>query len=471
VFDAADTGDFNIQAKDSGGNAALINLLHVAGKPTEVRDDTLHAAGAIRVMLPETIDATTGYVYIPGTLFAADAAGARNGFVVVSGVPADSLPGLCIVENRNSAGTSIQQKITIIPGDTTVIANPMWCHSLRLYLNTTVTGAGVQGDVLDFPVNIRFNKSMFNFSEALPNGEDIRLSKSNGEPLPFEIEFWDSHTGNAELWVTIDTVFGNDKTHYMLLYWGNPAAAARSNGSAVFDTVRGFQGVWHLSAAEKDSAFDATANRYHGVPYLMKANSGTAGIGRLFDGSGCIVMPQTETSKLSVSLNGFYTVSAWVYVDAPDTAFHVLAGKGSEQYSLIMRSKESDSRWELLALSDSAAPAWTSVACTAPVRTGQWNYIVGVRSGSGRYLYVNGTMVQSQESTADNPTPLPRNTGCDFSIGGFPPDIQNGMQGGGFFKGILDEVRFSSVAMSADWIRLCYANQEMVDSLVVYGEQ
>jgi hypothetical protein len=37
-----------------------------------------------------------------------------------------------------------------------------------------------------------------------------------------------------------------------------------------------------------------------------------------------------------------------------------------------------------------------------------------------------------------------------------------------YFKGMLDEVRISSGACSADWIRLCYMNQKSDDALVVF---
>jgi hypothetical protein len=37
-----------------------------------------------------------------------------------------------------------------------------------------------------------------------------------------------------------------------------------------------------------------------------------------------------------------------------------------------------------------------------------------------------------------------------------------------FFNGIIDEVRVSSIDLSADWIKLCFMNQRPDDKLIVF---
>ena len=39
-----------------------------------------------------------------------------------------------------------------------------------------------------------------------------------------------------------------------------------------------------------------------------------------------------------------------------------------------------------------------------------------------------------------------------------------------FFKGKIDEVCLASTARSADWIRLCYMNQNTEDRLVTFSK-
>jgi hypothetical protein len=48
------------------------------------------------------------------------------------------------------------------------------------------------------------------FSQAQFGGSDIRFTKADNTFLPYEIERWDSAHSQAEIWVKVDTVFGND---------------------------------------------------------------------------------------------------------------------------------------------------------------------------------------------------------------------------------------------------------------------
>ena len=102
---------------------------------------------------------------------------------------------------------------------------------------------------------------------------------------------------------------------------------------------------------------------------------------------------------------------------------------------------------------------------SAQART--WTYLTGVRAGTREYLYVNGELADSAISF--NPSTIQRYTGFDFLIGRNrnPANDTTGF----FFKGIIDEVRVTSVAPSAEWIKLCYMNQKADDRLLVFGSR
>ena len=57
----------------------------------------------------------------------------------------------------------------------------------KIYLNTSVSGAGVYGNVADFPVLVRLTGSVFDFSQALADGSDLRFSGPDGAHLAYEI--------------------------------------------------------------------------------------------------------------------------------------------------------------------------------------------------------------------------------------------------------------------------------------------
>jgi hypothetical protein len=475
-FNIADSGDFNIQAVAVSGRTVLVKGIHAAGAAISTLTDTLRNPGVIKIAMPENFDPSSGYVYIPGTIISADARGAQNNFLILSGVPADSITDVFFAATLSSSPRVLQQNIVITPGDTELVVNPGWRHVRKLFLNTTIRGAGVSINVINFPVFIRLGMSWgaFNFSEADGHGADIRFSKSDGAPLFHEIEAWDSLKNYAEIWVNVDTVFGNNDTQYVVMHWGNPGAVSASNGTKVFDTARGFQGVWHLETIQSDTVYDATFNHYHGVSFPVGANPSNPsniGIGRSFDGTACFVVPQTESSMLTVPLNGNYSIFAWIYVQKQDTTFRVIAGKGSKQYSLSIRNEASQPKWSMVACIDSVAPTWKSAADSNPVKYNQWIMLAGVCRGGEVNLYVNGVQVSAPTVSMQDFASVPPNADGNFAIGGFVSSSQNGAEGGGYFNGIIDEVQFHNVAKGADWIRLYYENQQVADSLVVFGVQ
>jgi hypothetical protein len=469
-FTIPDSGYFNIQATSPDQKAVLIRSVGLFGSTVALPADTLRTTGVLKVAFPDSTDPEAGYVYVPGTSLMADAAGARNGFVFVNGVPAGPIPGVCIVPNGIPSGRVIKPDLVVSPGDTAVILNSGWQHMARLFLNTTARGAGVNGPVFDFPVYIMLAYWNFNFNEARAHGEDVRFAKSDGTLLSHEIGQWDSAKCVAEIWVKADTIFGNNDRQYILMYWGNPDAAGASDGPSVFETADGFQGVWHLAdELMTDSSRDATINNYTCAPWFKTASSirrWNNPIGREFDGTRCVVMPLTASSSLCAPQNGPYTISAWVYVDSPDSLSHLIAGI-DRRYSLNLRPVQGSQRWEFITFADTAA-AGSSVIDDRAVLYGDWSYLFGVCDGSSQYLYVNGRQVQSPARITPSLASLPRSAQRDFSIGGYVPGNPDSLQNSGFFIGIIDEVRFENVARSADWIRLSYENQQLNDSLVEF---
>jgi hypothetical protein len=359
------------------------------------------------------------------------------------------------------------EQVTAISGDTVSIPMAGWNFAKKLFLNTTASGANISGNVVDFPVLIRLNSGTISFSDAKSEGEDLRFTKSDGTPLPYEIERWDASQGSAELWVRVDTVFGNDSTHFINMYWGNASAAAASNGAVVFDTANGFQGVWHLNESTGQPAKDATANHFDGTPSSAApaAVSGTIGLAQHFNGiSNYLQMRGTAGSKLNFSETDTFAVSAWVYADTlVDSTSHMIVGKGHQQYYLKLFFGPQGQHWEFTEyIGDSV---W-HITNYVPAVAKSWKYLFGIREGNTQYLYLDGALVNSNTMIAD--ANAPRDTSNDVTIGRYLQFVTQTNQGYAFFEGIIDEVRISNVSRSADWIKLCFMNQKAVDKLVRY---
>jgi hypothetical protein len=468
VFKGVKPGSYNVLAVHLARRTRLlITGIEVAlADTTPVPSGVLLEPGAIRLRAAGGIP-LDGYGYIPGTDIAAFPANG-GGEVVLDSVPAGMVPEVRFVAAGDSAAVT-RSNVLVKPGDTVTIANLFWKYAQQVCLNTSTSGANVEGDALDFPVLIRLNSSNFDFNQALADGADIRFTKTDNTFLPCEIERWDAANRKAEVWVKVDTVHGNDSAQTIMMYWGNAAAANASNSAAVFDTANGFQGVWHLSEAGSAFAFDATVNHYDGTPYGMSetsATAGTIGKARHFDGvSSYITMPNTANSKLNFTQDGYYTVSAWVFADTLDNFSHLIVSKGYEQYYLRITSWNSPSpQWEFVEFNETTK--WET--STFPATGRQWTLLTGVRQGSRQFLYCNGVLVDSTIEAWSNV--VSRNTANDLSIGKFLQQVNVPIPGEGydFFKGAIDEVRILSTAQNQDWVRLCYMNQRSDDRLVQF---
>ena len=245
--------------------------------------------------------------------------------------------------------------------------------------------------------------------------------------MPYEIERWDAAGQQAEIWVKVDTVFGNDSTHYVNIYWG-ASAAPMSNSAAVFDTANGFQGVWHLAEAGNTVAKDATINGYIGTPFGMTAASsvsGAIGMARNFNGSSAYIqMTGTATGKLNFSEDGFYSVSVWVNADTLD----VSADSGTSRHDLTIVSKDNCQyslkcfRTDFAFIQYKNAIGWES--SISPAIVAIWKYVVGVCSGTRQYLYVDGICMADSVNFLETSSRA-RSTASDVTIGKTPPGTNN----------------------------------------------
>jgi hypothetical protein len=449
---------YNIQAVHIiNRTRLLIRGVAASTDSTFVSADTLRKPGIIKVILSSGIDASNGYLYIPGTTNYSLLSN-TTGSVILDSVPAGvNLSIKYAVKGASILPQLVRDSIVVTSGGIMIIEYTDWKFSKKLILNTTASGAGVADTITDFPALIRLTGTNFIFAEAQSGGEDLRFTKSDGTPLPYEIERWDAVAQSAEIWARVDTIYGNDSAHYITMYWGNPSAASASNSPAVFDTGNGFQGVWHLKEGTGLPAKDATGNHFDGTPSATApaAISGAIGVALQFNGvSSYLQMKGTASGKLNFPEQGTYSVSAWIYADTLDTSYAKIIEKNNFQYKLQIDIAKS---WSFSEYENAIGFELTNSPATAK----SWVYLAGIRSGNMQYLYVNGVCVNAAIFAL--PSSIARDTTTDLSIG---KSAWNSVAE--YFKGRIDEARVESMARGADWIKLCYINQKQDNALVVF---
>ena len=316
---------------------------------------------------------------------------------------------------------------------------PGWQHEGSLYLITTPDGANLPASASEenFPVLIRLNQRTFDFSQAKPNGDDIRFS-AEGKPLAYQIEEWDSAAGSACLWVRIPVIKGNARQG-IKLHWGKPDAATESNGKAVFNESNGFVSVMHLNDPKEPKDEVGTL-----TPINLGATACPGMIGKAMNfvyGRPGVV--GGENIPNYPSGNSASSTELWFKdnkLPGPwGTRFVCWGNEGSGSKLLV----------------GVLSPLHIScgVECPGPVALNQWYHVVHTYAPDGtQKAYINGQLVASAKAPMDFKTP------CRMFVGNWYRNWESDCD--------VDEVRISKVTRSADWIQLCYQNQNPLQSLV-----
>lgn len=356
-----------------------------------------------------------------------------------------------------------------------------WSYYRAINFNTTETGANVRGDVKSYPVAVALNATNFDFSQAKPDGADIRFSaEQNGAPLPHNIERWDRASQTALVWVKVPLVRGNNASQTIFMHWGNAEAATASDAKSVFDTKEGFVGVWHFneeSNSEEGGYKDATANEAHGTGVNLKLGARAGG-------------------RLGNALELKYADKQWVKIDGPKrklfdlttrVTFSVWAkaksysNQGNKElralpgYETMMA--KGDNSWRLQKFgirSWHKPPAELIEICVEkPPRgdlcvvgktdmvTDKWFHFVGVHDYPKAKLYVNGALEAVETFDVNWKSD-------DFPVG-FGNQSQFPEQGR-WWDGWLDEARVMEVVKDDHWIKLEYESQREEQKFLSFGK-
>lgn len=469
------TGDtFTLQAyNDQYLTRCVISEIAIlpAGESTLVATAVLKQTGSIKVLLADSGSAGSGYVYIPGTTFQGDVS---DGMGYIDSVPEGIISRVAYRQTDTPDSTLfLAAAVTVTAGIPSIVTGEGAAYSSRLFLNTTSSGADVEADVHDFPLLVRLTEDNFPFDEARSDGSDIRITKPDNTPLSFEIERWDADNRKAEVWVKVDTVYGNDSSVYVVLYWGEPAAAITRSEIPVFGTDQGFRGVWHLA---EEASGTGTAGLYtdatgvnDGDDFISATGqSGIIGPGRTFDGVDDYILVNSQVTSYK---NSDMSISLWVSIgDSGGAIFSKLDSslewnKGTESFYFGDGTDTHEqipgvngARPSFVGFADSYAIAADSLSVDT------WHHLAftwkwdGDSTGTAQY-YIDGEAVALSKDSlyvrlGENPEAMLR-------IG-----QPNNNESFSFFNGSMDELRLAAVERSADWIRLCYMNQRETDRLV-----
>lgn len=376
-----------------------------------------------------------------------------------------------ILSSRSLLGVALASGFSTDLGDIPLVpvldseSYAAWGDSARFYLDTRA--AGTSGTVAAFPLLIRLDRSIFDFSAS--TGLDLRVTDARGNRLAYEIERWDPLVGNAEIWVRCDSLLLGDSAQFLTLFWNRPGAKGRSDGAAVFDTADGYQGVWHLARESGGPALfrDASGQGNDAVgDGLDNAASapGIAHLGQVLDGAAQAI----HTGKAFQAPDTF-TVSLWFKTST--TSGGKLIGFGNQQTgstTLNDRQVWMDNRGFIrfgVFPEDSRGQPQYGVnkvlASSRAYNDDQWHHVAARLSPEGQFLFLDGEQVASDTEVRES-SHYPGFWRIGYDNFGNWENLPRSF----WFQGVLDEVRVTRAAWSDDFIRLAFANQKPGSILV-----
>jgi hypothetical protein len=453
VIDSLDTGDYRVELNNRSTLASVrpCSILSKADS-VDLGPNTLSRYAAIRGEVNTALLKTKRYVQVLGLERLAQVD--SNGVYEITDLPPGTFT-LRIVGTDSAQPPRTIDNISCASGSSTEVPAVGWTFSKKLVLNTSSNGANVAGTVFRFPVLVRLTNSNFIFSQAKSNGEDIRFMKADSSAmLPCEIETWDSANGQAAIWVSVDTVHGNNTGQAIFMEWGAAASEASTGGAAVFSNDKGFSGVWHLHK----SCADASSNARNGTAFGTADTVGMVGYGKKLNGSEYIKIPGQLGTPASI------TLSAWARLDSVPNRGGEIISLGDAALLRLDDSTSGGGTYGSVHLFTTATDtAFLNVFSGKSNRKTGWHYFNFTvdNDNNVQAVYIDGTLARLEKSK--NAAIEYKDVGTDTYIGkhGFNKNTYN-------FIGTLDEIRVHHVAVSADWVKLCYMNQKPGDALVQF---
>lgn len=447
-FDSLVPGNYTVHSIDDSGNRGALSFNIISSHDTSILSaDTLRTFGTMLCTVSGTADDSMQYAYIPGTTLAAKI---RNGKALISRVPSGIIPSVRCISTTIQNSDYVMASNTIIRAyDTTVIPDIRSLpYSQEIQLNTSTTGADVAETITDFAVLIRLTRDDFPFDQAQPDGRDLQFTKKDMTILRYDIERWDTLSDQAELWVNVDTIHGNNATQSIFMHWGAKAAPVTSRNAPVLNTSAGYTAVWHLS----NNSIDASGNGHNSSSCSAIDTQGIIGGCKKFKGTDSIVIPSLLDTQQTV------TLSAWARLDSVSAGGDII----SIGDAVLMRMDFlKDSLGTIGSIHINDGIYYSNFMSRQFLAKSGWHLITFIVDNTlkQRTLYIDGSAVYkiTDASTSINYTNVGKNT----IIG----KHGNGKTEFGF-TGCIDEVRVFSKVLTEDYVKLCYMNQKSNNSLV-----
>ncbi len=355
--------------------------------------------------------------------------------------------------------------------------------SIPITLKMSSTGVSAGASLTAFPALVYIQSDSLKIGKVC--GDKVQFPTGNGggatagtnydfaftetgsnTELYYQVDTYDSVNGILLAWVQVPALTNADKT--LSFYFGSQSPSHSSAFSAS-TWPSDYLAVYHFSeGTTAATVLDATLHARNAVQantavtndeIHVAAGIPTTGGAYTFNGTNTSIIQNAGTFP---DCTGQFTISAWVTYTGTSTSDNKLVSDQldySHGYKLSVRNSTIETETRTTA-NPSPGNIWDA---GTPVTPNTWSYVQGEFNGSAFMNYLNGAYATGGAFKAGTSgTNSPPEAGNFLTMG---LDHGTGTANGGyndehFFSGVMDEVRVSNIAKSADWIQAEYYNQK-----------
>lgn len=358
--------------------------------------------------------------------------------------------------SSDSTILDVSQEGTIVQEGTgsVKLSAPSWYDYTWPYrIKLTIEADYVDADLTDFPVYLDLNDlpSSFHSNVNQTDARDIRITKGDGTTeIPREVVYYTAASDTGELHFNYSGTLSGSTDTSIYLYYGNSGASdygatdtyGRNN---VWDS--NYIGVYHL---HESSGTHYSSTGSHDSTSVAVTQQG-ANIGQLYTAdefASTNDISFADDNAYSINTTNQFSAEAWVKVDSLSARQEPLNKGTTSNYEWGLRIETSGSLRPTIYTSAGG----DHMTCTASsqISTSTWYYLALTSNLSTprTEVYNNGSSVCNDTTKSGSYT-----NGTAAMRIGERVDFANDTDG------VIDEVRFSDIARSSNWILTQYNNQ------------
>lgn len=327
-----------------------------------------------------------------------------------------------------------------------------YCYRKKMIIDVSKVSGST--DLSNFPMlfnstdpDLRTNANNGQVTNA--NGYDIKFTNAAGTELDHEIESYTAGTGNLIAWIRVPIVSTSENTT-LYMYYGNSSISADPSVTTTWDS--NYKAIWHF----EDDFLDATSNNNDGAEGSAGSTDDEIGVishGRGFSGvnNGDSWISVTNSTSIDTDITNQVTLEAWAryFLPVPQDAPFIMKSPAvnQERYMLGTDGGTNPAALNQRITTGSGHFRYDNGAVDAEWHHFVLTYDADLAANPRMKLYVDGVLNTSNNADgnilSDNTNPLYIGRRLDNRR----------------YRGVLDELRISNSARSADWIATEYNSQ------------